>query len=63
MAVILLTVTGLAAIITFTAFIDVVTTEEIGTGFGAWLGMLVALGAVVQSALLLRTEQAQSPPA
>lgn len=62
-AVILLALTGLAVIVTFTAFIDVATSDGIGTGFGAWLGMLVTLGAVVQAALMFRADKAGAPAA
>lgn len=54
---ILLGLTGLAAIITLTAFIEIVTSDGAGAGFGAWLGMLVVLGAVALSFLVFRSEQ------
>ena len=61
--------TGLATLLTLVEFIDVLgagddlvglgaTGFDVSTGFGAWLGMLVVLGAVALSVLTLRADQA-----
>jgi hypothetical protein len=67
----LIGLTGLAALLTLVEFIDVLGADDdlaaigggfdVSTGFGAWLGMLVALGAVVLSVMTLRANQAGQP--
>jgi hypothetical protein len=63
-AYLLLGLTGLAALLTIIEVIDVLgSTDDLGpgvdvsTGIGAWLGLLVALGAVALAVLALRGPQ------
>lgn len=68
----LIGLTGLAAIFTLIEFFDVLGAGDdlgggagvdVSTGIGAWLGLLVALAAVVLAVLTLRTEQTGRVPA
>lgn len=59
-SLILLVVSGVVVVITFTAFIDIVTNDFVSTGFGAWLGMLVALGLLAQAVLSFRGERGRA---
>jgi hypothetical protein len=66
-AYLLIGLTGLAALLTLVQFVDVLgagddvaalgIAVDVSTGIGAWLGMLVALGAVALAVLTLRADQ------
>jgi hypothetical protein len=61
----LLGLTGLALLLTLLEVIDVLTSLDdlgegasVSAGIGTWLGLLVAIGAVVLAFLTMRAEQA-----
>lgn len=59
-SLILVVITAVVVVITFTAFIDIVTDDFVSTGFGTWLGMLVALGLLAQAVLTFRQDRGRT---